>query len=467
VSHLQAAIVEGDAVLASAWIHSGWQAEQLLAGRRDLPLIGRAGRSLGLHAFAIVGYRAAGFIVQNSWGGRWGAQGCALLSYEDWFENRQDAWVARPGPTTLDAGGRPRIYVVGFAGGPEVSRAATGASGLDISPEVLPYLVNTGDRGALSTGGALTTRPEELADMAQRALGAPVLADGRRHVVLYAHGGLNREVGSALNAARLWERAAARDLRAYFFIWESGLDESVLGWLRSDDDAAGPARFSWADAWEAVKRGAGQAVREAQRLLGKGLAGLVREVFWEEMKGRARGAATPAGGAARFADAVLQAMARTPGERYTLHLVGHSAGALYLGWLHESLLAARIAAQPNVALGSIHLMAPAITPEHARQAYRAAGGGPAVPPARFRVYMLDPADEEADGIQIYPSSLLTYIADCLEAPDGRRPLLGLRRDFDAAGVDFATGVTATVSERHGEFDDPGHEVEQVFDAIRP
>ena len=37
-------------------------------------------------------------MIQNSWGKGWGSGGYAVLAYEDWFENRQDAWVARPGP---------------------------------------------------------------------------------------------------------------------------------------------------------------------------------------------------------------------------------------------------------------------------------------------------------------------------------------------------------------------------------
>lgn len=465
VSHVQAAVVEGDALLASAWVHEGWRHENLLR-RRGLPTIARERRTVGLHAFAVVGYGPQGFVVQNSWGARWGAGGFALLPYDEWFENRQDAWVARPGPTTLDADGRPRIFAVGFAGGPEASRVATSASGLDIDREILPYLVNTGDRGALSSGGTLSTRPDDLSDMAQRVLTAPVLADGRRHVILYAHGGLNREASSAVNAARLWSRARERDLHAYFFIWESGIDESVIGWLRSQDDAAGPARFSWAEAWDAIKHGAGEVVREAQRMLGEKLSPLVREVFWGEMNGRAEGASKPKGGAALFADALLQAMTRTPNERYALHLVAHSAGSIYLGWLYDQWLGARLATQPNVTLGSIHLMAPAITIARARQAFRADGGFGA-PRERFVVYALKPADEDIDSIHIYPSSLLTYVADCLESGQGRQPLLGIRRDFEAAGIDFATLVQAKRSRRHGEFDDVGHEIEGVFDAIRP
>src|SRR5262245_51411972 len=89
VSHVQAAVVEGGAVLASAWIHAGWRQEHLGPARAGLRVVRRRGRVEGLHAFAIVGYGPDGFIVQNSWGRRWGTRGSALLPYDDWFENRQ------------------------------------------------------------------------------------------------------------------------------------------------------------------------------------------------------------------------------------------------------------------------------------------------------------------------------------------------------------------------------------------
>jgi hypothetical protein len=63
--------------------------------------------------------------------------------------------------------------------------------------------------------------------MAAEVLSAPVLADGCRHIVLYAHGGLNAEITAAKNAARLWRLADDQQLRAYFFVWESGIGHEI------------------------------------------------------------------------------------------------------------------------------------------------------------------------------------------------------------------------------------------------
>jgi hypothetical protein len=79
--------------------------------------------------------------------------------------------------------------------------------------------------------------------------------------------------------------------------------------------------------------------------------------------------------------------------------------------------------------------------------------------------MLKPEDEENDSIYIYPSSLLTYVRDYLESKDGPIPILGIRKDFNGASINFATPVLAEVSVRHGEFDDRGHEIETILTEI--
>jgi len=88
---LQAAIYEVGAVYASARIHTGWQLE---SEQDCLPVIRRpvGGIHMGAHAFAIIGYETRGFIVQNSWGERWGYHGFGLLPYDDWAESALDAW---------------------------------------------------------------------------------------------------------------------------------------------------------------------------------------------------------------------------------------------------------------------------------------------------------------------------------------------------------------------------------------
>ncbi len=486
VSQMQAAVVEADAVLASAWVHSGWQGARLLQTSRTLDIvkIRPESRAMGLHAFAIVGYCPEGFILQNSWGEAWGTGGLAILSYEDWMENRQDAWVARPGPETWDQKGSPRIFLDGFLGaapGAVTARAGTsGADGLEIDSRALAYLVNTGDRGELSHSGRLETPEEDLPVMASRARLARISPDGCRDIVLYAHGGLNSELAGAQRAAELWSFCRNLGLTAWFFVWETGIGETLLGYLRSRNDGSGPAvsrtmgsMLSELGLEDAAHRAESKRITELvdklQEGLGAGLAPLVRR-GWNEMHGRALGAARlPAkGGAALFANQLLQTISEGgPGERYRIHLVAHSAGAIYLAQLYQQFLRGAIASlRGRVALGSIALMAPALSIARARKVFAPEGRLP-VPPDRFTVWTLSPEHESSDEIGIYPASLLTYVADHLERSRGREPLLGIRKDFEraAASLGGPTHCPASVSVRHGEFDDPGHEVETIFTQI--
>src|SRR5262249_48722098 len=94
ISDLQAAINEVGAVYVASDVHQGW--DKVPDNSRKLPVIAwKAGtKPDGGHAFVLVGYNADGFIVQNSWGEDWGFHGFALLTYDDWLDNADDAWVA-------------------------------------------------------------------------------------------------------------------------------------------------------------------------------------------------------------------------------------------------------------------------------------------------------------------------------------------------------------------------------------
>jgi len=171
VVNVQAAVVEGDAVLASAWVHSGWHDNNLLDADEEHSSLKRIPAKIGkkgLHAFAIVGYTPYGFIIQNSWGEKWGSVGYALLGYDDWFENRQDAWVARPGPETKDSEGNAKIFLARFPGDIyDINmRAGTTIYGLDLDTQLYPFLINTGKMGGLSHEGRILTKEEELPNMA-------------------------------------------------------------------------------------------------------------------------------------------------------------------------------------------------------------------------------------------------------------------------------------------------------------
>ncbi len=136
VVDMQAAIAEIGAIYVSAQVHNGWDNVQnsprapTSHNESELPTIpARDSGELGGHAFALVGYNERGFIVQNSWGPRWGAAGFAVMPYGDWVMYGTDAWALGLGvPQRHDEASAARIAAqrwpqrsgrsVGYAGRP-------------------------------------------------------------------------------------------------------------------------------------------------------------------------------------------------------------------------------------------------------------------------------------------------------------------------------------------------------------
>lgn len=90
---IHSAIAGNIAAYCSLDVHAGWdtvKSDGLVPYQPGAKIIGG-------HAVALVGYNAAGFWVQNSWGARWGHGGFCLLSYADWLANGYDCWTTRPG----------------------------------------------------------------------------------------------------------------------------------------------------------------------------------------------------------------------------------------------------------------------------------------------------------------------------------------------------------------------------------
>lgn len=168
IDDFQAAVDELGAVLVTARIHEGW----IKPRTRKIGTIRHSTKTIGTHAFLIVGFDENGFIVQNSWGADWSSYldrpGMALWKYEDWAENILDAWVIRlaastprasgltprvshanapAGKTKLDTLPRPRRYaLLGHIVHVERDRVVTnGRLGLGLAPLVEAALASNKD----------------------------------------------------------------------------------------------------------------------------------------------------------------------------------------------------------------------------------------------------------------------------------------------------------------------------------
>jgi Papain family cysteine protease len=438
---MQSAIAELNGICASAVIHDGWIEPRVMRRNGEtLHLISRRvdAEQLGGHAFALVGYNEIGFLVQNSWGTDWGRRGFATLAYEDWLDSAYDAWVTRPGvPKTPFASGRTRTAAatggeLATAPAPDLRRLAN-------------YVVNLGNQGLLSTSGSFVSTPAQI----DRAFGhmerwhdqwlARAGAPRERHVLLYAHGGLNAEDAGLRSAQRNVNWWLNNRVYPLFFAWQSGPAETLMNQLA--DAARGRLPFGLGfDLMEAADRAVELMARQSFRWM------------WDEMKENARAASKPIGNRGDVAwpptPATQKAMEQMPGasltvlrlaeyvrrhpnEQVLVHMVGHSAGAIF----HAALLQRLVEA--GVPVASMALLAPALrVDEFERIVLPQLGRGRGV--QRFAVFNLSDRRElddvcAAGGFNAYHKSLLYLVSRALEARasgQSEAPLLGMARFFD-------------------------------------
>ena len=448
VTDMHVALNEVGTLYASALTHGGWF--EVDAKSATIPLEARKA-SDGGHAFAIVGYDRAGFLVRNSWGREWGDGGYATLTYEDWLENAMDCWVAQLGVVTDE---HRRVAAQA------TPKAASGEAVL--SPDrvlqnhqLAPYVIDMENNGELSRSGAFRTSPEDVRALAHEYLDAArrqwKLAAGKPiDIAVYAHGGLTSETEAAATFAR-W-MPALYDARKFpvFLMWESDL-WSTLANAFADTARAAPA---------------GGPLESLSRWWNERLEGLLAPAgtaLWDEMKENAAAISSGAtSGGRRFFDA-LRASPVAKAHPLRLHLVGHSAGCVALAFLAD-----RLAAQ-EWELESVTFLAPAITVE--RFTERVAPWLESGHVKRYRHYQLSDAAELADpttrALLGYGRSLLYLVSRSFEG-HGEAPILGMERHFPAAlarrpnvRVVTAPAAEAAVT-THGGFDDDGATIRSVI-----
>jgi hypothetical protein len=437
VADMQAAIAEVGAVYCSANVHRGWQLPaidtKISTDFLDLPVIPRSKEMIGGHAFAIVGYCRAGFVVQNSWGNRWGWNGFGILGYDDWADHAMDAWVAvlgAPMQLPLEESAAParkgklRSSAVPVTrSGKSLQQAMAGmtratfttalAEEADVSrPEPLSVneaydrAVVVGNNGVPinrfvgePNGTAAVERVVALAIEGAHSLAKEFKArkqgDGVARVVIYAHGGLNDEEASVQRIRKMVE--------------------SLLGWASDKFEAAiTPPKA------ESVM---GRIITYLDDQKDRAIEGVAHEVMvraiWSEMKQNAEAAAAATGGVGFMMRRLLDARAK---RQFELHVVGHSAGAILLGHVLMNL-------KKTDTVDTCTLFAPACTMELASKSYL-----PALRSKKLRALHVDLLSDKAerdDSVGPYGKSLLYLVSRALEK-QRKCPLLGMELAWDAS-----------------------------------
>ena len=441
ITDMQSALYEVGALLVSADVHTGW-----FPKANKFPTIDKMAyiklpkriRDQGGHAFALVGYTEMGFIVQNSWGPSWGTNGFAVLTYPDWIKHGMDAWVAVLGAPMV--GGRSRRYqtpksLVASTNEPAQAFGLFKSQALDstrTNPEVEPWDLDTAYDHSIVLGNNGTVlnrsliRESALDSLQDIVLANPRswLKQGNKKIVLYAHGGLNSEEAAMARIRIFAPYFKANGLYPIFFSWRTGFLESLVN-ITGDALGGIEPQGAWKDIWESVK----DAAKEAKdRAIEAACQNLLVKAVWSEMKQNARAAAklkTPTLG--MVADTLLSLKAQYP--KAEIHLMGHSAGSILLGYFLDILV------ERKMHVDSCTLFAPACTVRFALNHYKPAIQARGVlRKSDLTIELLHDERELADSVGPYGKSLLYLVSRALEDYH-KTPLLGMANAWSPKAKD--------------------------------
>lgn len=463
VVDMQAAIKEVGAIYCSATVHEGWW----LSKFDSLKLIQYSKKNIGGHAFAIVGYNADGFIVQNSWDKEWGYLGFAVLTYRDWVENGSDAWVAvRGAPVNMTSS--PHTFsnspLQSVAADAQESRSGSIAKALNYDyehQEVRPWNEAEAYNHSLVIGN--DGRPKlTMITAADASASAKIVchdnierwlkkSDENKKIVIYAHGGLNSEEDSINRVRIMSPYFKANGIYPLFITWKTGFIESITNQIadamqnifhQAGIDPAGTRAKGIFDQWqEPIDRAI---ERLARKVVVKGV--------WSEMKENAQFASDRAvpgfsqhGNTQPGAMVILAKALKTLKETYgcEIHLVGHSAGSILFGhWLDELV-------KRELTVNTITLYAPACTVEFANRHYIRANSKGIFDKEKMAIHMMDDERELSDNVAVYNKSLLYLVSRALEDIH-KMPLLGMSAAWESKNTQEKDGKFNSVQQKEME-----------------
>ena len=460
ITDMHVALNETGILYASAICHSGWDQGFNVKTTKNKYWQILAQKALpgdGGHAFVIVGYTSAGFIIQNSWDTNWGSGGRAILSYEDWLDNAMDCWVAQIGVVTdlhLEIAQSPTLRT-------RKGKVQLAAETTLRMREISPFIVDMENNGRLSNTGDFRTSDADLEALVNQHLGAARKAWGLKNseavdIAIYAHGGLTSESDAAETAAQWIPALYDNHIFPIFLMWETDLWATLKNRL---EDVLKGQPVPTAGLFDGVRGWWNERLEKMLAAPGS--------MIWGEMKQNADAitALAEAGGIKLY-----QACQKSPyfkdKSKVRLHLIGHSAGSI----LHSHLID-RMAAQGWI-FDSVNFMAPAVRVDTFTDKVV-----PAIKDGRVKRYHqfhLTDAAEQKDSsckpILGYSRSLLYLVSQSFE--QGKTtPILGMEKYFAKLQAlpnvrTWAAPCKESQSVEHGGFDDDKATRESVVGLIK-
>ena len=421
---MHAAIAEVGVLYATAAVHTGWEK---VDAQGDIPF---ESTPLGGHAFAIVAYDDRGFWLQNSWGQGWGLRGFARISYDDWLANGTDIWVARLGAP---------VELRRVASTATVQPATAGQSVGYAYEDLRPHIIGVGNDGALNSAGTYGTDARDLAQIFEQDMPRVMASWQAKRVLIYCHGGLVSEQEAIQRVAEYRPAMLAQQVYPLAFAWHSDF-MSTLGNILAD----------------ATRQRRSEGVLDSLKdfmldRIDDMLEPLARQLFgklaWSEMKENARGASQP-GHAAALTVKALQRLRESTGQGLELHLVGHSAGSIFLAPMLSLLRKSGLVAK------TCTLWAPACTHADLMESYLPALDNGTI--GKLALFALSDSAEQSDHCaHVYNKSLLYLVSHALEReariPGSREhrgiPLLGMVKYLDPQHSDYRSDIHAALTQR--------------------
>ena len=301
-----------------------------------------------------------------------------------------------------------------------------------------PHVINL-TRGQLSQSGRFRMKSGSLEAIIDAFRDYAATVDSPK-LMLHAHGGLVKELDAlayAQSAAPWWRKQGVYPV---FFVWETGIFDVILQRLG--------------------RRGL---LGDARDYLFEQMASKAASWAWGDMKESGRLASSSdtgdghPGGAYLFAE-LLQALAASmpTGKPLVLHLVGHSAGAIFHSHFVPELI------NRGLSAASLSLLAPAVRNDlFTSNVVPFLGKTPGIG-ALTMCTMTEDAERGDDlievlGAAVYGKSLLYLVSRAFE-PKRKTPILGLddtlRKDAELWRLFNGGGARLEFSQARGETPNP-------------
>lgn len=436
ISHFHSALNETGVIAVSAKVHSGWN--QPVSG-----VIEQRTKMIGGHAFIIVGYNDKGFWIQNSWGKKWGDNGVALWSYEDWIENIMDAWVFRLAlPTPQIFGMRPSSSRLATADATKPSKSAIPRS------EIAGHFVHIDD-GRYMDQGAYWSTPGDIEQTAQLVANSTKY----KHLLIYAHGGLNSPNDSARRIAAMKDTFKENGIYPFHIMYDTGIIEELQDLISRKESEATERTAGFTDWTDRI------------------IEGLVRRpgtLLWDEMKQDAHDAFAKDGAGTDALGRFISNLKKSK-RQVKLHLVGHSTGAIVIAHLLQILK------RSNITFTTCSLMAPASSVDLYHNAYLPVLQKKSqLKLKELTIYNLKDSLEQDDNVgAVYRKSLLYLVSNAFELTT-QKPLLGMENFKDLVQSTgslpkfiYSNGTEGqrTRSTSHGGFDNDEYTMNHILRRI--